>query len=61
MKITREKREERLSIEWNNCRVEQQEDGNIFIMVTVGFHTSITSIEKSEIPTLIKALQEITK
>lgn len=57
MKITREKRPDRVVCEWKDYRVSLGEDNNICILR--GY--SLTFISKSEIPNLIKALQEVIK
>jgi len=57
MKITREKRPDRVICKWGDYRVNSLGD----IVIIYGKTTDCVTYPKSEIPNLIKALEEIQK
>ena len=59
MKTTRQKRPDRVICKWKNYYVELGEDNNVFF--TNKEHLDVVYIPLSEIPNLIKALEEVMK
>jgi len=61
VKVTREKRSDKIEIGWRNYTVRQEDNGDVYIYRVMGMYGDGLGIEKKAIPQLIKALQEITK
>ncbi|HPD74417.1 MAG TPA: hypothetical protein PLX95_04045 [bacterium] len=61
MNTTREKRPDRVICKWKDYKVELDEDNYIIIKNVNSIYINEVYIPKSEIPNLIKALEEVGK
>lgn len=60
MKITKEKRPDKITCKWDNFEVAQDPEGKIDIWKRYGHYTSsLVSLERNEVEKLIIALQKV--